>query len=388
MDQGPASRLFWGLIMAAGRKRLGLILMAGAVEAPGPAVRLVQEARQAAALDTLAAAESTGLLDLLIVATNDRALAAELPAQVRVDLDPAEGEFRFGHRLAELVDRYQLTHAFYMGAGAAPLIGAPELERIGRSLLGGEGLVVTNNLHSSDWAAFTPAAAIKGYEDRIMRDNSLAWVLHREAGLAADSWPASAVSRLDIDTPTDVLVLALHPGCGARLAQLLSQQELETGKLERARRVLAAEGSHVMVCGRVGSTTWRALEERTLCWVRLIAEERGMVASGRQARGEVRSLLGAYLDAVGLDRFFQSLESWADAVFMDNRVILAHEGLWPSAEDRFASDLGWVDEVEDPFLANLTRHAWGASTPIVLGGHSLVAGGLLALVEGLPMPAN
>lgn len=374
--------------MAAGKERLGLILMAGAVEAPGPAVRLVQEARQAAALDTLAAAESTGMLDVLIVATNDRALAAQLPAQVRVDLDPVEGEFRFGHRLAELVDRYQLTHAFYMGAGAAPLIGTAELGRITGSILDGKRLVVTNNLHSSDWAAFTPAAAIKGYEDRVLRDNSLAWVLHREAGLAADSWPASAASRLDIDTPTDVLVLALHPGCGVRLAQLLKKRELETGKLERARRVLAAEGSRVMVSGRVGSTTWRVLEERTLCWVRLIAEERGMVASGRQARGEVRSLLGAYLDSVGMERFFQDLESWADAIFMDNRVILAHKGLWPSAEDRFASDLGWVDGIEDPFLADLTRHAWAAWTPIVLGGHSLVAGGLLALVETLPTPAR
>ena len=374
--------------MPAGRARLGLIVMAGAVMAPGPAVRLVQEARQTAALDTLAAAESTGLFDLLVVATNDRAWAAELPAQVQVDLDPAEGEFRFGYRLAELVDGYQLTHALYMGAGAAPLIGAPEIERIGRSILEAEALVVTNNLHSTDWAAFVPAMTIKGYEERVLRDNSLAWVLSREAGLPVQAWPALAISRLDIDTPTDLLVLASHPGCGPRLAAKLSQQALDTSKLERARQVLAREGSHVMVGGRVGSATWRALEESTLCWVRLIAEERGMVASGRQMRGEVRSVLGAYLDEVGMDRFFRLLESWADAVFLDNRVILAHRGLWPSAEDRFASDLGWVEQVRDPFLAEFTRHAGEASIPIILGGHSLVGGGLLALVETLPTPTR
>jgi hypothetical protein len=371
--------------MPVEKTRLGLIVMAGAIEAPGPAVRLVQEARQAAALDTLAAAEMTGVFDLLIIATSDRALAADLSAQVLVDLDRADSEFRFGHRLAELVDRYQLTHVLYMGAGAGPLIGAPEIDRIGRSILGVAEGVVTNNLHSTDWAAFTPARAIQGYEDRIVRDNSLAWVLHREAGLGVESWPASAASRLDIDTPTDLLTLALHPQCGPRLAATLADQALDTGQLERARRVLAEEGSHVMVGGRVGSATWRALEERTLCWVRLIAEERGMVASGRQMRGEVRSLLGAYLDEIGMDRFFQTLDSWADAVFLDDRVILAHEGLWPSAEDRFASDLGWVEQIEDPFLADLTRHVQAASIPIVLGGHSLVAGGLLALVETLPL---
>jgi 2-phospho-L-lactate guanylyltransferase (CobY/MobA/RfbA family) len=374
--------------MPGERRRLGLIVMAGAVEAPGPAVCLVQEARLAAALDTLAAAELTGLFDVLIVATNNRALAAELPAQVRVDLDPPGSEFRFGHRLAGLIDRYQLTHALYVGAGAAPLIGAQEIDLIVRSALDAERLVVTNNLHSTDWAAFAPAAAIKGYEDRIERDNSLAWVLHREGGLEVESWPVSAASRLDIDTPTDLAVLALHPGCGPRLAATLSGQGLNTDKLERARRILAKEGSHVMVGGRAGSAVWRALEERTLCWVRLIAEERGMVASGRQMRGEVRSLLGAYLDEVGMDRFFQSLESWSDAVFLDNRVILAHEGLWPPAEDRFASDLGWVEGIEDPFLAEFTRHAAVASVPIVLGGHSLVSGGLLALVETLPNGAS
>jgi hypothetical protein len=362
--------------------------MAGDVAAPGPAVRLVQEARKAAALDTLAAAELTGIFDLLIVATNDRVLATQLPEKVQVDLDRSNQAFRFGHRLADLVDRYQLTHALYLGAGAAPLIGAPEIERIGQSILGADELVITNNLHSTDWAAFAPARAIRGYEDRVPRDNSLAWVLHREAGLAVEAWPVSAASRLDIDTPTDLLVLALHPRCGSRLAEMLSGQALNTGMLEGARRILGQEGSHVMVGGRVGSATWRALEERTLCWVRLIAEERGMVASGRQTRGEVRSLLGAYLDAVGMDRFFRSLESWADAVFLDDRVILAHEGLWPSAEDRYASDLGWVERIEDPFLTEFTNHALAASTPIVLGGHSLVSGGLLALVETLPLMAS
>jgi hypothetical protein len=370
--------------MGAQRRRLGLILMAGAVTAPGPAVRLVQKARQAAALDTLAAAEAIGLFDVVVVATNDRDWAATLPDTVAVDLDPSGSEFRYGYRLAELIESHQVTHVVYMGAGSAPLIGPSEIERLARSILSAENLVVTNNLHSTDWAGFVPAAAIRGYEGRVLRDNSLAWVLHREAGMPVQTWPASAGSRLDIDTPTDLLVLAIHPECGPRLAVELAGGGLDTSRLERARSVLMTEGSHLLVGGRVGSATWRALEERTLCWVRLVAEERGMVASGRQMRGEVHSVLGAYLDEVGMTRFFDSLESWADAVFLDNRVILAHEGLWPSDEDRFASDLGWTEQVGDPFLAEFTQHAAATSIPTILGGHSLVAGGLLALLDTLP----
>jgi len=68
-------------------------------------------------------------------------------------------------------------------------------------------------------------------------------------------------------------------------------------------------------------------------------------------------------------------------VLFDNRVILAARGLWPSALDRFNSDLYRWDKVENPFLRRFTRAAEAARTPVVLGGHSVVAGGLMALVE-------
>jgi hypothetical protein len=242
-------------------------------------------------------------------------------------------------------------------------------------------MLVTNNLHSSDWVAFAPAADLAACSSRVPRDNALAWVLHREAGLLAEAWPPTAATRLDIDTPADLLVLAHHPACGPRLAAMLSELELDTSRLDRATEVLAAEGKHLLVAGRVSSSTWAALERETLCWVRLYAEERGMAASGRQASGSVRSLLAAYLEQVGLDGFFDTLQAWADAVFLDDRVLLAHRGTWPSAEDRYASDLGWVEEVRDPFLQAFTARAVASPVPIVLGGHSLVSGGLLALLE-------
>jgi len=355
--------------------------MVGAAAVPGPACQLVQEARQAAALDTLVAARSTGLFDQLVVVTNAPLWASSLPLDCVVDLDDTRHPFHFGRRLAGVIDYYQLTHVFYVGAGAAPLLGSAGMTRIAQTVLAAEKLLVTNNLHSTDWAAFTPADALSAHTTRVARDNALAWVLNREADLPAESWPPTAVSRLDIDTPTDLLVLTRHPACGPRLAAKLAELALDTGRVDRARTVLAAEGKHVIVAGRVASSTWAALERETLCWVRLFAEERGMVASGRQASGQVRSLLGAYLDQVGMDEFFHTLETWADAVFMDNRVLLAHRGIWPSAEDRYASDLGWVDRVQEPFLKAFTARASAASIPIVLGGHSLVSGGLLALAE-------
>lgn len=112
-----------------------------------------------------------------------------------------------------------------------------------------------------------------------------------------------------------------------------------------------------------------------------------MRASGRQGRGEVRSLLADYLGLVGVERFFEELGQVANGVILDNRVIVAARQLWPSTVDRFNSDLYRWEEVEDPFLQGLTQAAAEAPIPVVMGGHSVVGGGLMALTETL-IPAS
>jgi hypothetical protein len=82
-----------------------------------------------------------------------------------------------------------------------------------------------------------------------------------------------------------------------------------------------------------------------------------------------------------MTRFFETLATMGQAVFLDNRVILAHRRLWPSAADRFHSDLRQSDQVTDPFLRALTEEAMAAPVPVIMGGHSLVAGGMYALIE-------
>jgi len=106
-----------------------------------------------------------------------------------------------------------------------------------------------------------------------------------------------------------------------------------------------------------------------------------MEADGRAASGEARSLLGYYLEAVGIRRFFETLRELGDAAFIDTRVLLAHKRIEASREDRFLSDLGRWESIADPFLRDFTRLALEAPMPVLLGGHSLMAGGLMALNE-------
>jgi hypothetical protein len=107
-----------------------------------------------------------------------------------------------------------------------------------------------------------------------------------------------------------------------------------------------------------------------------------MRADGRLARGEVRSLLAMQIEAVGTERFFvEVLPRLGDAALIDDRVLWAHQGVWPEAEDRFNSDLFRPDRIVDPFVRDLTAAAMACPIPVVLGGHSLVSGGLYVLVE-------
>jgi hypothetical protein len=179
----------------------------------------------------------------------------------------------------------------------------------------------------------------------------------------------------------DLMTLKLHPAAGRHLRWYLEGLDLDISHLEEAIKFFTEREAMVVVAGRVSAATWTYLESETACQVRLFAEERGMRASGRQARGEVRSLLGFYLDEVGGERFFAALSTLGQAAFIDSRVIFAHRGLWPSAADRFYSDLRQPEKIAGPFVRHFTEAAMHAPIPIVLGGHSLVAGGLYALIE-------
>jgi hypothetical protein len=117
------------------------------------------------------------------------------------------------------------------------------------------------------------------------------------------------------------------------------------------------------------------------CQTRIISEERGMQASGREARGEVLSILGSYVDLAGIDGLFSMLEKTCQAAFIDSRVLFAHRKLKVTKADRFASDTVLPEGITDEWVRAFTRAAAEASIPVLLGGHSLISGGVWALSE-------
>ena len=92
-------------------------------------------------------------------------------------------------------------------------------------------------------------------------------------------------------------------------------------------------------------------------------------------------LLTKVLDTVGIHRFFTWLAQSADAAIIDSRPLLSQGGELPAPSDRFASDLLCPRQIENQLWAEFTREAITSDIPILLGGHSLVSGGLYLLAE-------
>ncbi len=373
--------------------QVALLIMTGNTEA-SPAERMVAGARRAITCDMVERALASGAFAPIVVSTNDPALVRLLTRYpITVELDPAGESFHFGTRLRALVEKYGLRKVFYMGGGSGPLISAQQMSSIAEELRLADRLLITNNFYSTDFAAFTPTHVLETIT-LPEADNDLGWQLGEVVGLPIHELPRTAATQLDVDTPTDLMTLSGHPDLGPHTRAYLDSLELDTSHIRRAMSYLVDRDAEVLVAGRVSATTWAYLERETACRVRLFAEERGMRASGRQARGEARSLLGYLLDQVDVEEFFAILAEMSQAIFLDTRVLFAHRRIWPPAADRFASDLRQPEAIADPFVRELTIAAMNAPVPVVLGGHSLVAGGLYALVEtawatsGVDLPAH
>lgn len=347
------------------------------------AERWVAAARLAAASDLLLRLkklEVAGPISVL-AAEDEEAQALEALGARRIRRESAS--FHFGETLAAIAREQGGGALAYFGGGSAPLLSPSALSKAFHSALLAEGpFAAVNNLHSTDWAVLSETNALSRLAERLPGDNPLGWVLATEADYTVDAPAPSAETAADIDTPSDVLLLGGHSGLGDHLRSFLEDHG-DDARVKALRALLGTPGRSLAVIGRASSSVWRALEQRTQIWVRMFVEERGMVASQRLARHEVRSLIADALEEWGATRFIEHLAGIADGCLWDNRVWMAARGGWPPASDRFAADLGWVDDIQDRALRDLTEAIAQAPIPILTGGYGVVSGGLFALLETL-----
>jgi len=340
--------------------------------------------RQAALLDNLEKIKLVPYFGQTYLYTNRPELAepaAELGAEVFLN-SISPDQFHYGKQLQTAIREHDLQRVFCLNGAGSPLISVEELKMVCETLLGRENLVYTNNTQSVDVAAFTVPPHLDSIELPAM-DNSLALTLRDQLGLEMELMPHSLGLLFDIDTPSDLLVLGAGPFTGPRTKAAIDSLQLDYSTLEQAKAVLGDEYEDVALIGRVGAPIIGRLNAVLKLRLRVFSEERGMKSLGRVEAKEVVSLLGLLIEHAGLEKFFEYLSVLARCAFIDSRVLTYHYQQYPSDRDRFLSDLGLWQEVENPWLKEFTRAAVECPIPVILGGHSLVAGSLWALCSEL-----
>ena len=279
-----------------------------------------------------------------------------------------------------------------LGSGSVPLATAADLRRFVDVAAGPGGHALANNFYSADVVAISRAADLAGLPP-LPADNALPRWLEERAGVAVTDLRSRWRLGVDIDTPQDLIVLRDPAASGLNAAAPLLGE-----RLAELSRILSNRRAELLVAGRISAATLTWLQSGVACRVRAFVEERGLRAASRFAQNDStaatatprapRSILGELLDRDGPESLALAVSRLADAAVIDSRVLMAHrfgatESAWPAAEDRFASDLLLSSAIADPWLRALTTSAAapGLSAPILLGGHTLVNGGLRLLAR-------
>ncbi|OLC52706.1 MAG: hypothetical protein AUH85_16280 [Chloroflexi bacterium 13_1_40CM_4_68_4] len=343
-----------------------------------PIERRLDAVRLAIAVHLLRAA-SKAQFDPLLVVSPDPTVHDALARYAEV-LRPSTTPFHLGHELQRIARDRRLDRLCVTGAGYGALVSAADLRALRERVDGADEVLISNNYYSGDLVAFAPAKALDAL-DLPATDNPLPRLLHQQAGLPNHELPRGAAWLLDVDTPTDATILARDMRCPPEV-RAAGTWEREIGPhIDRIAGLFVTPDVEVVVAGRVGAPVWSFLETQTACRVRMLSEERGMQAAGRDAAGAARTVLGFLYEQLGPDRFFARMAELGQGLILDSRVLFAHLGLRPSAADRFASDVFDAGAIAEPKLRAFTEAASAAPIPVLLGGHSVVSGALFTLAE-------
>ncbi|NIQ38651.1 MAG: hypothetical protein GTN81_08675 [Proteobacteria bacterium] len=344
--------------------------------------RLVSRAQEANVLDLVEKSESVAEIDRVIVVTSSPALIKALgPFPVILETDPHLVSTTFGEKIRSIIEEYGIETVLYFGGGSGVFMSVEDMAGIARVALSSPGALWVNNFFSTDFAGFNTAQALPAL-DRCQRDNYLGRVLGRETEMKVYVLPPGLMTRFDIDSPADLGILKIYrKKAGRHLEEFLSRVILDSLPLYEIMDVLVNRDRRILIIGRVPLDGASFFDRETACHVNFYIEGRGMEGREKSKGDHMWSLIGESIEEMGLSRFFDCLAGEADAVIMDTRVCFRHLRLHLSRQDRFFSDLLWPHRIEDGFLRSFTRRAIESPVPLLLGGHSMVSGGLYALGE-------
>ena len=337
--------------------------------------RFVEQGREAATADLVSTLQQAGLEDFVLV-TDDIAFSERLSEYGATPLSSENAApFHFGKTLQAVIREHLPTGLIYFGSGSGSLLGTRQIRQLIAFCRRPVSHVLFNNFYSCDFAAIADAKALLNLELPTI-DNRLGFALS-DAGVPCSTLPRDVTTQFDIDTPTDLLLLTSSNFGGPVLRSFLESQPFVQPALPALIGRLADRTAHIALIGRVNPIVWAHFEREVACRTSVFSAGRGM-RGYPVGRG---TLLSVGLQKVRIPSFFETLSQHTDGAIIDTRPLLTTHGELPPASDRFASDLLQPGRIENPLWKEFTEATMAFDLPILLGGHSLVSGGLYLLSE-------
>jgi len=337
--------------------------------------RLVAEGRRAATLDLIEKIRCAGLNQILLVT---EAKEAEFFKNNGIEAIrvPVGERFHFGAELKRVIREEDLDGILHFGGGSGLLFPDEGISHLSSFAAGDDPGALFNNFYSCDFAAISRAEEILGLELPQI-DNPLGFAL-ADAGIPCRTLERSLETDFDIDTPTDLVLLESTDRGGRRTREFLSSARITHPHLKETLRLLTERSARLTMIGRLNPGTWSRFERAVACRTSAIVEGRGM----RSSPDGGAYLMNRIIRDDGIPAFFARLARSADGALIDTRPLLAENGQLPTPADRFASDLLRPEKVKDQLWREFTAAALDSPIPVILGGHSLMSGGLHLLAEG------
>lgn len=359
-------------------KRLACVIMHPSLgESPGE--QLVQQGREASTIDLVRTLGKAGI-ERIVLLTPSSPFADRLAfCGVTLNATTDEPRFHFGRALKHVIAEQSLDGLIYFGSGTGGLLTAEQMKTLVQFASRAGPGALFNNFYSCDFCAIAGAKGLLAI-DLPEIDNRLGFCL-ADSGIPSFSLPREAATQFDIDTPTDLSLLAAARRGGVAMRAFLAAKLRPYPPLGELLDLLTDRSAHLTLIGRVNPITWAHLEGQIACRTSVYSEGRGMRAYPAEKSLCREPLLAATITETKSGPFFERLIRATDAVVIDTRPLLSVAGPLPQAADRFRSDLLQPDLITDPLWAGFTRAATDVQIPIILGGHSLVNGGLYLMAE-------
>lgn len=238
-------------------------------------------------------------------------------------------------------------NALWVRWGAGVLLTSDIIRRLGSAA--GDGCLWGNRARSADLWAF-PART---------------WP--RPGSTPQRLFPRTAATMFRIATAADLCLLATLGRDDIIHTDDLAAAPAILDGIRSVTHVLTKRTAELVVVGDPGAEGWQYLERETACRVRLLGDAPGGV-------------LSSLLASAGAARFVKYLGELGDA-FIVNTRILFREADAPTPQDFYHSDLGLVGQIAHRNLRLLTQALLDSGKPVILGGNSLLIGGIYLLVE-------